>query len=198
MDDLIISMLALAEQLSTGDFIIVDIPDESSETGYATRKITTNALFIYFLTQVLFTSSLNTSVKTITGAINEVDDHTDAALSAIEAINEEVEAIAAYNVGETIDLEGVMITGYAEGGTLKAFLPLQRPLIPGTIAEISGNWNIRGSVEDDAVTLSSLGTVVVTDSELGLSIEITTQDTSAAGLFILEGVTAQITFTQEA
>lgn len=206
MDDIIISMLQLATSLSTSDFLVINVPDQSSETGYATRKVSTNELFLYFLTQVLFSSQLQTSVKTITGAINEIkneaEDATDAADRAVSGLAELVTAMEAlvntttYKDGDTVSLTDLIVNGFIEDGLYKVFIPLQKPVATGVDPIITGTWNVRGATTHNITTLNGLGTVETFVEEQGITVVITTQEIEE-GIVQFESINAQISFAEE-
>lgn len=206
MDDIIISMLQLAQALSQNDVLVINVPDQSSETGFATRKTTTDALFLYFLTQVLFTSALQTDVKTITGAINEVKTAAGSAVStaddaaaAVSDLTSDVEALELHEYireGDSVDLADVLINGYIEDGIYKLFIPLRRPLVTGIEPTITGDWNVRGATEHSTVALEDLGTVTIQVQDAGLVVSILSQE-AEEGLVQFESIDGEITFTEE-
>lgn len=202
MDDIIISMLQLAQTLSQSDVLVINVPDQSSETGFATRKTTTDALFLYFLTQVLFSSQLQTSVKTITGAINEIKDDADDAVSTAGAaattvadVAIAVEELESYQDGDIVDLTDVIVNGFIEDNVYKIFIPLSKPATNLT-PTISGTWNVRGATTHSNVTLASLGTITVSVEEQGIVITITSLE-QEEGIIQFESIDAQITFEEE-
>jgi len=192
MDDLIISMLQLAGQLSTGDFLVINIPDESSETGFATRKVSTNDLFIYFLTQVLFTSALDTSIKTITGAINEINTKEATLENDVDVMGQMISTLQGYADGDTITVPQAVGTLY--GGDYKLFIPLPKALWPSIGASITSNVDITGAVTHTGVTLASLGIVNITTEDTGLLVEVTGTSDTAEGLVVVENI--EISFAE--
>lgn len=205
-DDLIISMLALAGRLSASDFLVIDIPDAESETGYATRKVTTQELFMYFLTQVLYTSQLNTDVKTVIGAINEVksaaataatkagnaEDTTNAMVDDVKAL----ESAQYYQDGDEVSLTDAIVNGFIEDGIYKIFIPLQKPVFSGLVPVFSGTWNVRGATSHNVETLATLGTVQTFIQEQGITVLVDSQE-SEEGIVQFESINAKITFEEE-
>lgn len=66
-----ISALTTAESTSASDLFETALPNAMTETGYVSRKVTLNTIATFILNTLLF-PSLNTTVKNIIGAINEV------------------------------------------------------------------------------------------------------------------------------
>lgn len=70
-----ISDLVTAEQITQNDLIETAIPAPSgvtSETGYVSRKVSLSSLATWIGNTFLFSSALQTTTKTIVGAINEL------------------------------------------------------------------------------------------------------------------------------
>jgi hypothetical protein len=67
-----ISELITAEQTSGSDLFETAIPNTMTETGYISRKVTANALALFFNNTLQFSSQLQTTAKTLIGAINEL------------------------------------------------------------------------------------------------------------------------------
>jgi hypothetical protein len=66
-----ISALTTAESTSASDLFETALPNAMTETGYVSRKVTLGTIANFILGTLQF-SSLNTTVKNIIGAINEV------------------------------------------------------------------------------------------------------------------------------
>ena len=66
-----ISQLITAEQESANDLIETSIPNAMTETGYVSRKRTFAVVANWICNVFQFTSALQTTAKTIIGAINE-------------------------------------------------------------------------------------------------------------------------------
>ena len=66
-----ISALTTAESTSASDLFETALPNAMTETGYVSRKVTLGTIANFLLGTLQF-SSLNTTVKNIIGAINEV------------------------------------------------------------------------------------------------------------------------------
>lgn len=67
-----ISQLTTAEQTSGSDLFETAIPNAMTESGYVSRKVTANALALLFNNTLQFSSQLQTTSKTLIGAINEI------------------------------------------------------------------------------------------------------------------------------
>lgn len=76
MADIKISQLDTAASADGGDLFVESKEDQSSATGYVTKKITLAMVAAWLMGNANF-PSLNTSEKTIVGAINEVDANAD-------------------------------------------------------------------------------------------------------------------------
>ena len=68
--DVKVSALQSASTLSTNDLSLETVVDELSETGYTSKKITEGAKASQYMEAFTF-ANLNTTAKTIVGAINE-------------------------------------------------------------------------------------------------------------------------------
>ena len=71
-DDRCISELTLAEQTSSSDLFETAIPNALSDTGYVSRKVASNTIALLIANNIQFTSQLQTTAKTLIGAINEL------------------------------------------------------------------------------------------------------------------------------
>lgn len=67
-----ISALTTAEQTSGNDLFETSIPNSMTETGYISRKNSLTTIATYIVNSLQFTSQLQTTAKTIIGAINEL------------------------------------------------------------------------------------------------------------------------------
>ena len=121
--DVKVSALQSASTLSTNDLALATVVDELSETGYTSKKITEGAKAAQYLEAFTF-ANLNTTAKTIVGAINEaattggsdefIIHMTDTTITETAA-----DIIDAFDNGSEIWLES-QITGE----TIKTRLPL--------------------------------------------------------------------------
>lgn len=121
--DVRVSALQSARTLSTDDLALATVVDELSETGYTSKKITEGAKASQYLEAFTF-ANLNTSAKTIVGAINEAATAGGADEFIIHMTDTTVtetaaDIIDAFDGGSEIWLES-QITGE----TIKARLPL--------------------------------------------------------------------------
>lgn len=98
--DIKLSELSTAESLTSAALLYVAIVDAQSDTGYGERKATTEALGVLLNNSVVYASYLNTTNKTVIGAINElVKDKNIAA---------EYDSTATYSVGAYCIHEGTL------------------------------------------------------------------------------------------
>ena len=81
-----ISALTTAESISASDLIETAIPNAMTETGYVSRKHTLGTIANFFLSTLQF-SSLNTTVKNIIGAINELAQGSGQSLDALNDVD---------------------------------------------------------------------------------------------------------------
>lgn len=75
--DVMVSQMTSASQVNTNDLIMVVQPEQSSETGYTSRKTTALEVADKVVNGIEYSSDLQTTDKTITGAINEVKEDVD-------------------------------------------------------------------------------------------------------------------------
>lgn len=69
--DIILSEMSTAESLTAAALLYIAIIDAQTESGYGSRKVTTEALANLFNNSLQY-AGLNTTTKTILGAINEL------------------------------------------------------------------------------------------------------------------------------
>jgi len=72
MADMDITQLPIASPLSISDLLYIAIPNALSPTGFSLCKVTSSELADYLLNQIQFATRLDTTHKTVFGAINEV------------------------------------------------------------------------------------------------------------------------------
>lgn len=72
MADMDITQYPIASPLSISDLLYIAIPNALSPTGFSLCKITSSELADYLLNQIQFATRLDTTHKTVFGAINEV------------------------------------------------------------------------------------------------------------------------------
>ena len=121
--DVRVSALQSASTLSTDDLALATVVDELSETGYTSKKITEGAKASQYLEAFTF-ANLNTSAKTIVGAINEAattggSDEFIIHMTDTTVTESAADIIDAFDNGSEIWLES-QITGE----TVKTRLPL--------------------------------------------------------------------------
>lgn len=81
-----ISALTTAESTSASDLFETALPNAMTETGYISRKVTLGTI-ANFLLSTLQLSSLNTTVKNIIGAINELAQGSGQSLDALNDVD---------------------------------------------------------------------------------------------------------------
>ena len=81
-----ISALTTAEQISSSDLIETAIPNAMTETGYISRKHSLGSIADFFLKTLQFLN-LNTTAKTICGAINELAQGSGQSLDALNDVD---------------------------------------------------------------------------------------------------------------
>lgn len=81
-----ISALTTAESTSASDLFETALPNAMTETGYVSRKVTLNTIATFILNTLLF-PSLNTTVKNIIGAINELAQGSGQSLDALNDVD---------------------------------------------------------------------------------------------------------------
>lgn len=75
--DVMVSQMTSAIQVNTNDLIMVVQPEQSSETGYTSRKTTALEVANKVINGIEYSTDLQTTNKTITGAINETKGRID-------------------------------------------------------------------------------------------------------------------------
>jgi hypothetical protein len=81
-----ISALTTAESTSASDLFETALPNAMTETGYISRKVTLGTIANFLLSTLQF-SSLNTTVKNIIGAINELAQGSGQSLDALNDVD---------------------------------------------------------------------------------------------------------------
>lgn len=81
-----ISALTTAESTSASDLFETALPNAMTETGYVSRKVTLGTIANFLLSTLQF-SSLNTTVKNIIGAINELAQGSGQSLDALNDVD---------------------------------------------------------------------------------------------------------------
>ena len=78
-----------------GSLFLVDTPDQSAESGYTTEKLPMTDVGSKLVNGIQYTQNLNTDVKTISGAINEV-------VTYLMNVAEQYDSTATYAVGDYV------------------------------------------------------------------------------------------------
>lgn len=158
-----------------------------------TTKVTATQIGEYSNLNLLFNGAggLDTTNKTIVGAINEVDgkdagdipfDNTVSGMTATNVQNaiDEVVGNGSYHVGDVIDISALVLSCYATTTRLDLYVPLKKTIPSGATLTIAGNWRIiltnnstlASSVVLNNAALSSIGNVSTAILEGGLSIRV--------------------------
>lgn len=158
-----------------------------------TTKVTATQIGEYSNLNLLFNGAggLDTTAKTIVGAINEVDgkdagdipfDNTASGMTAtdVQSAIDEVVDNGSYHVGDTIDISALVLSCYSTSTRLDIYVPLKKTIPSGATLTIAGNWRIiltnsntlASSVVLNNAALSSIGTVSTVILEGGLSIRV--------------------------
>lgn len=97
-----ISQLDSAVSLALGDLFEIAEPDAQSQTGYASKKISMSQAATYVQEDVS-NANLNTTDKTLVGAINEVKTQCDSAVLSKNLIDEDLNTLktTGFYVGES-------------------------------------------------------------------------------------------------
>jgi hypothetical protein len=81
-----ISALTTAESTSASDLFETALPNAMTETGYISRKVTLNTIATFILNTLKF-QTLNTTVKNIIGAINELAQGSGQSLDTLNDVD---------------------------------------------------------------------------------------------------------------
>ena len=78
-----------------GSLFLVDTPDQSAESGYTTEKLPMTDVGSKLVNGIQYTQNLNTDVKTVSGAINEV-------VTYLMNVAEQYDSTSTYAVGDYV------------------------------------------------------------------------------------------------
>lgn len=200
----------LVNGTSANDIYALQIYDETVG-DYVTRKIIAGDLGACLVSQIGYTLVLETTAKTVLGAINEVnakngtnikfnsEDSTTIAekIASVESAIVLVASAQTYNAGSTVNLEDCVLPIYTDANDVIHFtVPLSKPVHTGLVATLSGGFTIDGVLTDD--DLETYFTVDVSITDVGLNVSLTPINAvTPTKDFIVGDTSAQITFAEE-
>lgn len=200
----------LVNGTSASDIYALQIYDETIG-DFVSRKITAGDLGACIVSQIGYTLVLETTAKTVLGAINEVnakngtnikfnsEDNTTIAekIASVESVIALVASAQTYNAGNTINLNDCVLPIYTDtNGVLHFTVPLAKPVQTGLVATLSGGFTIDGVLTDD--DLETYFTVDVSITDVGLNVSLTPINAvTPTKDFIVGATSAQITFAEE-
>lgn len=159
----------------------------------STEKVSATQIGQFSNLNLLFNGAggLDTTNKTIVGAINEVDgkdagdipfDNTASGMTAtdVQGAIDEVVDDGSYHVGDVIDITALVLSCYSTTTRLDIYVPLPKTIPSGSTLTIAGIWRIiltnnstlASSVVLNNAALSTIGTVSTSILEGGLSIRV--------------------------
>jgi hypothetical protein len=176
-----ISALITAESTSASDLFETALPNAMTETGYISRKATLGTIANFLLSTLQF-SSLNTTVKNIIGAINELARGSGQSLDTLNDVDIDAQTL--------VDGQGIVYDATAQKwkngtvsggghtysttehvvGTWIDGKPIYEKSYPITNTNISTGWNILINNVSDIDTFVS-GECALSDSSYGYSWE---------------------------
>mgnify|MGYP006923205029 CR=1 FL=1 len=200
----------LVNGTSASDIYALQIYDETIG-DFVSRKITAGDLGACLVSQIGYTLVLETTAKTVLGAINEVnakngtniklasEGNTTIAekIASIESAIVLVASAQTCNDGDTVDLENCVLPIYTDTNDVIHFtVPLSKPIHTGLEATLSGGFTIDGVLTDD--DLETYFTVDVSITDVGLNVSLTPINAvTPTKDFIVGATSAQITFAEE-
>lgn len=160
-DEYRISELQNVSTMNNDDLVEVSQVNASATSGYVSLKARIVDLAKKIVSGIQFTTDLNTTDKTLSGAINEIDDKTDDEIThytGTPTSGSTAEAIykAKYHVGDTISLATPFV-GYISSSSkrVRFTIPLDKPLgsdITGINFSNTGDISLYGGSGSDTVT----------------------------------------------
>ena len=193
----------LVNGTSASDIYALQIYDETIG-DFVSRKITAGDLGACLVSQIGYTLVLETTAKTVLGAINEVNAKNGTNIKLASEGNTtiaekiaSVESAQTYNDGNTVDLENCILPIYTDtNGVIHFTVPLAKPVHTGLEATLSGGFTIDGVLTDD--DLETYFTVDVSITDVGLNVALTPINAvTPTKDFIVGATSAQITFAEE-
>lgn len=160
-DEYRISELQNVSTMNNDDLVEVSQVNASATSGYVSLKARIVDLAKKIVSGIQFTTDLNTTDKTVSGAINEINDKTDDEIThytGTPTSGSTAEAIykAKYHVGDTISLATPFV-GYISSSSkrVRFTIPLDKPL-GGDITGINfanvGDITLYGGSGSDTIT----------------------------------------------
>lgn len=193
----------LVNGTSASDIYALQIYDETIG-DFVSRKITAGDLGACLVSQIGYTLVLETTAKTVLGAINEVNAKNGTNIKLASEGNTtiaekiaSVESAQTYNDGDTVDLENCVLPIYTDTNDVIHFtVPLAKPVSTGLEATLSGGFTIDGVLTND--DLETYFTVDVSITDVGLNVALTPINAvTPTKDFIVGATSAQITFAEE-
>lgn len=193
----------LVNGTSASDIYALQIYDETIG-DFVSRKITAGDLGACLVSQIGYTLVLETTAKTVLGAINEVNAKNGTNIKLASEGNTtiaekiaSVESAQTYNDGDTVNLENCVLPIYTDtNGVIHFTVPLAKPVHTGLEATLSGGFTIDGVLTDD--DLETYFTVDVSITDVGLNVALTPINAvTPTKDFIVGATSAQITFAEE-
>ena len=193
----------LVNGTSASDIYALQIYDETIG-DFVSRKITAGDLGACLVSQIGYTLVLETTAKTVLGAINEVNAKNGTNIKLASEGNTtiaekiaSVESAQTYNDGNTVDLENCILPIYTDtNGVIHFTVPLAKPVHTGLEATLSGGFTIDGVLTND--DLETYFTVDVSITDVGLNVSLTPINAvTPTKDFIVGATSAQITFAEE-
>lgn len=193
----------LVNGTSASDIYALQIYD-ATIGDFVSRKITAGDLGACLVSQIGYTLVLETTAKTVLGAINEVNAKNGTNIKLASEGNTTiaekiatVESAQTYNDGDTVDLENCVLPIYTDTNDVIHFtVPLAKPVNAGLEATLSGGFTIDGVLTND--DLETYFTVEVSITDVGLNVSLTPINAvTPTKDFIVGATSAQITFAEE-
>lgn len=186
-DSIKISELETASTLNALDLWPVSQPYAQSQTGYLTRKVTTEQIASELLSELQYAAQLETTNKNIFGAINENKENIDGCDKA-------------FADNSIVNLDGCTFSAFIASDLITFTIPLSHALTGLTNAEIyslgNESFTIPGELSQGA--LSTLGDVdFVLRDGVGVVVNITNlaQTPAATGASVVHCEDASLLLT---
>lgn len=158
-----ISALTTAESTSASDLFETALPNAMTETGYISRKVTLGTIANFLLNTLQF-QALNTTVKNIIGAINELAQGSGQSLDALNDVDIDAQTLT--------DGQGIVYDATAQkwkngsvgGGGSHTY---------STTEQVVGTWIDGSTLYEKTVAISNIHTGKgSTDFLVGANVEI--------------------------
>lgn len=143
-----ISALTTAESTSASDLFETALPNAMMQTGYVSRKVTLNTIATFILNTLQF-QALNTTVKNIIGAINELAQGSGQSLDTLNDVDIDDQTLTN---GQSIVYDATAQkwkNGTVSGGGGHTY---------STTEQVVGTWIDGSPVYEKTITISNLHT----------------------------------------